>query len=95
MYDVITLEHIFYVYAIKHVLLIADYFYTNCKGPFQLNDFLFGVGSILFYANLAVNTKFKDTNSYLYITAISKTALDILLYSTSVAFRANPVGYIL
>jgi len=91
MYEKITLEHIYYVYAIKHILLFVDYLYTSCKGPFYLNDVLFGIGNIMFYANLAVNTRFKDTNSYLYITAIAKSCLDILLYSTTVAFRVNPV----
>ena len=92
MYDVIALEHIFYVYAAKHILLTVDYFYTGCKASFELNDLLFGLGNLMFYANLAVNTKYKDTNSYLYITAIVKTSVDILLYTTSVAFRANPVN---
>ena len=91
MYEVLSLEHIFYAYAIKHFLLIIDYFYTCCKGPVHINDLFFGIGNIMFYVNLAVNTKFKDTNSYLYITAIAKTCLDILLYSTAVAFRVNPV----
>ena len=91
MYDKILIEHIFYVYAIKHVLLVADYFYCRLKGSLHINDLLFGIGNLLFYVNLAVNTKLKETNSYLYVTAIAKTCLDILLYSTAVAFRANPV----
>lgn len=92
LHDTLTLEHVFYVYAIKHILLIVDYLYTICKGTLHINDLFFGIINLLFHVNLAINTRYKDTNSYLYITAIAKTCLDVLLYSTAVAFRNNPVS---
>lgn len=88
------LVNIFYVYSVKHLMLLPDYIYTRVKGALHFNDLCFGIGNFLYYGSLSYALIYPEKDSYLYIASIVKLCIDILFYSTALAFRENPVSFL-
>lgn len=88
------LKAVYYAYSAKHVLLLPDYIYVQLKGKLHINDLIFGIVNFLYYLGLTYAQAKPENGSYLYVISSIKLCIDILLYSTAVAFRENPVSFL-
>ena len=87
-----SLDHVLYTYCVKHLVLLPDFIYNAAKGALHFNDLIFGIADFLYFGFFGYCLIYPENDSVLYIASISKLSVDIILYSTAVAFRDNPVS---